>query len=496
MGMEEIVKQAANPDYATPALYFFSTVAQTMGAIIAIVLTGVFAIIPQIQQKKDTPNTRLLIRFMKKDSAFTNAVSFGFTTICGSIISLLIMYISGQLQIMSLTLLIVVGIPVFIFGILSCYNIWIFVSKNISLFNNLLYLYEPFTVGNPFVPLKKLLNENNILDYSELLILINTELPDPISFNPKSTLVSSAIRSPINKHITLDNLINSLYKNLVYTKNYSCPNNENYFVNIFNSLFFLYQDCRISQKHKSNLLYLNLLHNIFEKCLGVDSKRINELVISRYYNTKVIIIDTISNNGLPIFLASMLSELVIYLDYNNYDEGIVITNLLLQFDTYVNMSKLNKKEKSKIFNCCSLVMVNIILSSFRLINENKYYDISQLVIALTFVSKYNNKITDNLINYYYYKYQKEQIILNHLLDKKIPKPFYVLHSQNDRHRIKELNFNDFSNVFTFINSNQAIQNLFCKTLSITNIIEALGKNQNWKNIEKFSTHYSLFVEGY
>lgn len=493
--MENHLLEAIKPDYATPALYFFSTVAQTMGAIIAIVLTGVFAIIPQIQQKHNTPNTRLLIRFMKKDYAFTNAVSLGFTSICVSIISLLIMYIYGLSQIMSITLLIVVGIPVLFFGIYSCYNIWIFVSNNVSRYNNLLYLYEPFTTGKRFDTLNKLLNDKNILDYSELFVLIDTELPNQMTLNSKCAFVISALDNQTNKNTTLELVINDIYQNLLYSKDYLCPNNENYYVNIFNSLFMLYQGLRESRIRKSNAHLLSIFHNILEKCQSCNPIVINRAIISKYYNFKTFIIDCIQQDGLYVYLFKFLSELVLYFDYNNYHKGIDITNVLSQINYYINMDQLNAKEKSNIFNCCSLIMIYVALSNIRLVNENKHYDKNQLLIALNYISRNKNTITDNLFNFFYYKYQKEQIILNYLSGKEFPKPTYRLHQSQDKHGIIEINYEDYEVAIKFINNDTLIQSLFNKPITTASISHDLSNDVNWRNVKHFSKRHSLFAIG-
>lgn len=137
MGMENHLLEVVKPDYATPALYFFSTVAQTMGAILAIVLTGVFAIIPQMHQRNNHPGSELLVRLMKKDKEFIQAVYSGFTAIILSIVSLFLLYMHGLSNFLSTLLIFSSALICIVASVLSCTCIWIFITKNISKYSTI-----------------------------------------------------------------------------------------------------------------------------------------------------------------------------------------------------------------------------------------------------------------------------------------------------------------------------------------------------------------------
>ena len=90
MGMEEIVKEVVKPDYATPALYFFSALAETMGALLAIVLTALYAIVPSIYQRTNNMSSEVLIRLMHNDKKQLWGIIFGAASICISLILILV----------------------------------------------------------------------------------------------------------------------------------------------------------------------------------------------------------------------------------------------------------------------------------------------------------------------------------------------------------------------------------------------------------------------
>lgn len=165
MGTEEtltrILQELQKPDFATPALYFFSAVAQTMGAIIAIVLTGVFAIIPQIQQRNNNPGSNVLIKALKRDDNFLNAVYFGFSVILLSIIGLILIYITGQNQPYCIFLLFILALPTVVLGVISCFNLWIFVSIKITIYGHLIN-FSSHIIQNIHILSKKSDDKKNI----------------------------------------------------------------------------------------------------------------------------------------------------------------------------------------------------------------------------------------------------------------------------------------------------------------------------------------------
>lgn len=141
-------------DFATPALYFFSTVAQTMGAIIAIVLASVYAIIPQIQQRNDNSHSPVLLRLLQKDSFFINSVVSGFSAIITSLGSIFIIYITGINNIFSITIISILGIISSTLFILSSVNIWLFITKRVKIYSTI----------NDFIDNEKELGKKYILD--------------------------------------------------------------------------------------------------------------------------------------------------------------------------------------------------------------------------------------------------------------------------------------------------------------------------------------------
>jgi len=85
-------------DYSTPALYLFSTIAQTMGAILGIVCAAFFAIFANMRASKDDPTLEVSKRLLVRDQSFLSALGFGLITILVAVVSLIILYFSSNSQ--------------------------------------------------------------------------------------------------------------------------------------------------------------------------------------------------------------------------------------------------------------------------------------------------------------------------------------------------------------------------------------------------------------
>ncbi len=89
--------EPAKGDYSTPALYYFSALSQTLGAIVAIVLAAIYAIFPSIRLS-NSPAAEPIKRLLVNDSRFIQTAFLSFSTIFLSLIGLVILFGSGLNQ--------------------------------------------------------------------------------------------------------------------------------------------------------------------------------------------------------------------------------------------------------------------------------------------------------------------------------------------------------------------------------------------------------------
>lgn len=87
--------------YVTPALYFFSSVAQTMGAILGLALAAMYAIMPNIRSSKDNPAFEPARRLLQRDKVFHKSIDTGFVSILLSALGLFTIYTFGSSQLVA-----------------------------------------------------------------------------------------------------------------------------------------------------------------------------------------------------------------------------------------------------------------------------------------------------------------------------------------------------------------------------------------------------------
>jgi len=130
-------------DFVTPALYFFSAAAQTMGAFIAIVLAAMYAIVPNIRPADNNPASEPARRLLLSDPILVRSIYLSFAMIGASLLGLIVIYTTGNDQQFSKIFLFGGGLLTFGLGVLAIKEMYIFIFKRMSCYCNPTLLLEP-----------------------------------------------------------------------------------------------------------------------------------------------------------------------------------------------------------------------------------------------------------------------------------------------------------------------------------------------------------------
>ncbi len=353
-------------DFATPALYFFSAVAQTMGAILAIVLTGVFAIIPQIQQRNNNPGSSVLIKALKRDDNFLNAVYFGFAVILLSIIGLLLIYVTGQNQSYSVFLLFILALPIVVLGVISCYNLWIFVSIKVTIYGHLIN-YSSHIIHN-ILRISKYKNEldskrssklslNIEATYIEALILTDALYPN---YKNGSKRTFESIIFIKNKDVYLQAL-KDLHTDIVSMGPIINLDVEKHFYNnLFELLWLL--PIQLCFNCSSELLIKNhaIMNAIFSKCSKEKMEEfISEQVTDVTWHFNSLIDNRPLDNCNVTYYSLLLSNITFYLQFSPDTSSMNLFDLISILDILIKQYQ-NDKFKTIFAEYGKLLFLSII----------------------------------------------------------------------------------------------------------------------------------------
>lgn len=269
-------------------LYFFSATAQTMGAIVALAMTAIYALATAIntsQELTKEPVKRILFR----DGSLSISVYCGLATIISALFGVLIVSTSGSsLYIMIPLTLIVLGL-----GIISLARLIIFLFVRGPIFLNPVLLIRNDVFNNKKTERSNIIfieNEDNKIDYTIISLFLNNL---PVDINLSSLFILfDPIKSGVDKNIEslftnfidrfksdfsiiptshvdqMDNFIKKLFESifgsteLIYIKPDTYQNDQHYFecVNTYsNSINRL---CKESIQ-LINVKHLNIVYDVF-----------------------------------------------------------------------------------------------------------------------------------------------------------------------------------------------------------------------------------------
>ncbi len=142
-----------NGDYANVARYFFSSVAQAMGALIAIVLTALYLIVSTLRVTEDNLSFEPIKRLLMRDPTLNTSIYCGFACIIAALLAIAPTATMGE-GYNDRIILIFSMVIVLILGYLSLSKMLLFIKEKGYLYTNPeLFLKESLEreIKNPFI---------------------------------------------------------------------------------------------------------------------------------------------------------------------------------------------------------------------------------------------------------------------------------------------------------------------------------------------------------
>jgi hypothetical protein len=327
-------------DFKTPALYFFSTIAQTMGALLAIS----FAILSLSKKPSDfskpyqyEPYRRIIFN----DPHLKTFIQFSAISTVTSIISLIVLYLAGSWNLLAF-FLIPVGIFVMVIATVAICNIYHFIRYKYQIMSGTAMILRQFR--NELE--NKKTHKDTIIDYFELSIM---DL-----HNAKSILKEDCIHTLVNKHLVsypdLKTLFLRLYNDISIHNSYQ--KTEKTIERLFYSIFddkILYHTTH-SQQDYSITNFDKLFVDFCKKAR--DHKEANNAIsVSIFQRLEKWFIDE-KSKAIPfiIVLTRYSFEEMPYL-HSAMHESYVSNNYLLEPNIFNSLSDKTKIEVIKLFAC-------------------------------------------------------------------------------------------------------------------------------------------------
>lgn len=384
MGTEEtlsrVLQELQKPDYATPALYFFSTVAQTMGAIIAIVLASIYAIVPQIQQRNEKTESSVLIRLLQKDTYFISSMLFGFSSIIISIASILCVYVIHIQTIVAVMYFCFFAIISLICMIIACVYIWLFITKRVKMYSTINNLIDNKYDIN-YMHKKDILVDYiyvNILYYSRRTDVIHNLIEDKTFFLDE--LISKYGEHKFYKEIVITYLEDNMVSN---TKNKNI---------LFSFLIFIYFHINnlkldVCNNYILGLLYsfkfeINNINDVLWNIFRFDTKKIHLLDIKSFIYNRL------------LFYQSVTKYFALESEKFGKDVYEIMMNSPINHIIDESLRFLYQQDQVCMFNLFTYIWVILLSSEKTIINDviiRKFYEKSLGISkSLDFYKKLNS----------------------------------------------------------------------------------------------------------
>lgn len=162
-----------NVDFVTPALYYFSSIAQTMGAIIGLALAAMYAIMPNIRSSKDNPAFEPARRLLQRDEYFRRSINVGSVCILVSLLGLLFIYVTASSQSWAFVLLLFLGVTALGLGVYSLGTMFYFIRVRMPKYFSLSEI--PLLAFGNQVDEIQIKSTYEALTYAELILLIDMQ---------------------------------------------------------------------------------------------------------------------------------------------------------------------------------------------------------------------------------------------------------------------------------------------------------------------------------
>lgn len=319
MGMEELLKEITKPEYTAPILYFFSAASQIIAAIIGVILTVIYVIIPFIHSdKKPKYESNILSFFLKRDRTLQFCIGSGFISIGLSLIAIVYIYLSATItNIIIIYILVIANIVSIILCFYYVYNFVINVSeKYLNIFTFYKYEFSNFVkVNYRHKILSRFLELSiycNILDFDEMYLRYYID---------KFIHVIQPEVNNDNYEVIID-LLNNIENDFLLIRD-STHTEEQYY-RLVHLIFYLF--VRINTTPKRNIIRI-ALSNFLQRVREKEEESIYNAINDTYINTIRINVSIISYtpqqliDKTSIYLDMLIHDLVfILVNYQNYQQ--------------------------------------------------------------------------------------------------------------------------------------------------------------------------------
>lgn len=253
-------------DLYTPALYLFSTIAQTMGALLGIGLALLYTAVSNMRPNPNMPALEPAKRIILKDVVLRQIISFGLISISFAILGLLFILLAPNSSNIIYTIILLIGYISILFGVLSVMKIVIFTLKRYHLCFLPNLLLAEFCEHNVSKDVYK------INDYAEICLLLGA-----LGINNKYTtmyfmLIKSEKSFQINQTEITINIINDIYTTGAQSQNKALLYSTiSYLIKLYADYFDNKRDLHIDIDQY--VIYLDELHKVLDIYLDSESEK-------------------------------------------------------------------------------------------------------------------------------------------------------------------------------------------------------------------------------
>lgn len=426
--------------------YFFSSAAQTMGALLAIVLTALYVILPNLKSSDD-PAAESLKRLLLSDSVMSRSIKFGSIMI---LISLIFISTSANQCISSHKWLIAFLLSFDLsLGVFSFWYLIVFITKRYNMYSNpyTLVQYE-FEQMKGFLP-KKLVDltiinffnafQKKIISKENMINIFNCELGYLNKKNKLEVFKMLPYQLALDSkkhHLSSDKYQDECNKIFDYIIDKIIVLRENHYLEIFRELLIIYINNITDNTNyfwmKMTQLTSELIQTITNPQISEDSYKLISIFLK---------IDTylISKYSIPLFSMDQLEDIKDYIlnnkGINNYPElnsliadyylrtidniyfgsSTIFINNRINFKYFIRdkaIISLHKIKKS--YNIKVEEILNDIDTQFGI--NNIEYKINSLICRYCINVKFNSENLKTIVKYSELMIQKMQNRANVNLD--------------------------------------------------------------------------------
>ncbi len=366
----------------TSALYFFSAVAQTLGALLGIVLAATFVILPNIKTIRDSSAQNIIRRLIISDPHLTRSVKYGALSICLSLSMIIYLYLKTP-EIVT-EIVVISSFIILYFSTISLIMMYIFIfSKTMKYMN-------PLMVNEIFNDYESVLTLNNrLLDWTILFCFQKSLYPQLEFVFQKENIIEQAINNIKNDHNYTKSFLLKFQKDLFQIDEKNDLSYQENKLNIINT-FLDNSNILIIQNYLFNQIYIDdintYLANIFterEKYSDIFSKFIS------HYQNKIFIYLSNRNTLGPMANMQLIMN---YIDTMSKLITIDISYMLL-LDTnseagkliYDNIYKINNADVFQAYN--KLIWYILVKFTYLVYIKHDIFDYN--LYKNSFIDKFN-----------------------------------------------------------------------------------------------------------